>query len=374
MNNRFIVNSVKILLASSLAFAVLPNQVAEAALTCTTSELNWDDPTRDWPDPTGVNPTYSPTLSHSETVGTTDFDFVFSSDQPTADFIFSLGSVAGTLATPDDVVSVVGPGDLDGDLNPDEGLAVAIDPQTTTGTTLDMDIILTTTMSEAVSELEFTIADIDSSDSGGVLRSDQVTIVGFLDGVAVTPTLSTFNATPSYTISGNTATAINLSGNAHPDFPTTGDRPAEDGRLVVTFDQPIDSFTIIYSDAEEGVGDVGGTRGISIMNDIEFCRDADLAITKDDGVTEYTPGAPFTYTIVLSNNGTIPGDGALIEDDLPTWATNVNWTCGSETGGAVCPNTAGSGDISETIATFPAGSTLTYTITGIYSADMADYP
>src|SRR5205085_2262459 len=38
------------------------------------------------------------------------------------------------------------------------------------------------------------------------------------------------------------------------------------------------------------------------------------------------------------------------------------WTC-SATGGAVCPNASGAGDLNETLATFPAGSTVTYTVT-----------
>jgi len=100
---------------------------------------------------------------------------------------------------------------------------------------------------------------------------------------------------------------------------------------------------------------------------------ADISVTKTDGVGDYTPGSAFSYTIVATNGGPSAADGSNITDTLPTWAEGVTWTCGSPTGGAVCPNASGTGNVNETIATFPAASSLTYTISGTYSADMADY-
>jgi hypothetical protein len=45
----------------------------------------------------------------------------------------------------------------------------------------------------------------------------------------------------------------------------------------------------------------------------------------------------------------------------PAVGTAINWTCVAD-GGAICPNANGSGDIEETLLTFPAGSVLTYTV------------
>lgn len=362
-------------------FALIPVSSVQAALDCDVSnqlELDWDDAGRDWPDPTGTTTAYVPTLNHTENVGGIDFDFAFSSDQSNADFVWSLGIISGSLATPNDTNNVVGPGDLDNDGTPDQGLAVAVNPNVNGSTTspLNMDVILTTTISEPVSGFEFTVSDVDYSPAAQV-RQDEVTITGTYQGNTVLPTLTAVSLDPTFTISGNTATAIVLDNrDANSNFPGSGDLPAENGLLLVTFDQPIDSFTIVYADADETTadGDVGGTRGISIMNDFAFCPSPDLVITKsDDPNTEYTPGTPFTYTVVASNTGSGSANGTVVADDLPTWATNVTWTC-SALGGAVCPSASGSGDINETIATFPNGGSVTYTITGIYSADMADYP
>lgn len=86
--------------------------------------------------------------------------------------------------------------------------------------------------------------------------------------------------------------------------------------------------------------------------------DADLSISKNDGVTTYTPGESVTYTIVVSNAG--PGDvtGATVSDSFPAQINNVNWTCVA-TGGASC-TASGSGNINDTVD-LPVGETLTYT-------------
>lgn len=357
--------------------------VVHAELTCAVenqSFLDWDDAGRDWPAPTGSNPTYNPALSHSENVDGVDFNFAFSSDQSNADFIWSLGRVAGGLATPDDVVAVVGPGDIDGDGANDSGLAVAINPttngSTSTADALDMDVILTTTLSEPISGIEFTISDVDYSNQAQV-RQDEVTIVGTYQGATVLPTLTAVSSDPTFTISGNTATAIVAANrDANSSFPNQGDLPAENGLLTVTFDQPIDSFTITYADADETTfdGDVGGTRGISMLNDFGFCPAPDLEITKsDDPTTTYTPGRDFVYNITATNNGSGSANGTVITDDVPTWGENVTWTC-SAIGGAVCPSASGTGDINETIATFPDGGSITYIVSGTYSSDMNVYP
>ena len=381
-------NLVKVFFNVALVSVLCGSSYTYAALSCDISNqaaLAWDDAGRNWPDPVNVGDAanYVPTLSHTETVGGIDFDFAFSSNLTEADFIWSLGSISAQLATIDDIGQIVGPGDLDGDGAPDSGLVVAISPTldgTNTAVTLDVALttILTDTITGAespVSQLEFTISDIDYSAAAQV-RQDRVTITGTYQGLTVLPTLTAVSADPTFTILGNVATAIELDNrDASSDFPTSGDLPAENGLLLVTFDQPIDSFTILYQDADETVadGDVGGTRGLSIMNDFSFCSAPDLSITKTDSQPSYTPGESFSYDILVSNTGTGSANGAEIQDILPAWATGATWTCSGATGGAVCPNASGIGDISEIIATFPAASALTYTITGTYSSDMNDY-
>jgi uncharacterized repeat protein (TIGR01451 family) len=86
---------------------------------------------------------------------------------------------------------------------------------------------------------------------------------------------------------------------------------------------------------------------------------ADLAITKTDGVTTVTSGGSLTYTIVVSNAG--PSDapgGGLVADTFPASLT-CTWTCAGA-GGGLC-NASGSGNISEAI-NLPAGGSVTFTV------------
>lgn len=368
-----------------LVFFGLVNSTS-AALTCT-SDFTFDWDTQSWPAP--VNPTtnigdYSADLSETFTNidgSGLDATITVSSDNTTGDLnrSFEFYVDNGNADQPAIAADVVGPGDTDGDGTNDAAFQVIVNPVDDAFTVrTDMDVFLDVTLSEPVSELELIIADIDHNDTAQD-RQDQVTITG--NGGTVIPTLTSFNATPNYTISGNTATALVNGLNASPT-PVAGELDAADAVLVVTFDEPVTSFRIVYSDAidsgtgADGTSNVGGLRGISMLGDFSFCRDTDLQVTKTDSLTNYTPGETFSYDIVVTNDaGGIPADGAVFADALPTWATNVNWTCAAA-GGATCPNgTAGSGEtFAGTIASFPAGSSLTFTINGTYSADMADYP
>ncbi|WP_374900932.1 DUF7507 domain-containing protein, partial [Brucella endophytica] len=93
----------------------------------------------------------------------------------------------------------------------------------------------------------------------------------------------------------------------------------------------------------------------------------DLSITKDDGVTVYTPGLDASYTIVVTNNGSHGVTGAKVSDPLPAGFTGT-WTCGNATGGAVCGAPSGTGSLNTT-ADLPAGSSVTYAFsTGIPSS------
>ncbi|MCP4658050.1 MAG: DUF11 domain-containing protein, partial [bacterium] len=99
--------------------------------------------------------------------------------------------------------------------------------------------------------------------------------------------------------------------------------------------------------------------GDSIQGQRFVVTTADLSVTKDDAVTEATPGESVIYTIAASNNG--PGDvpSASLTDIFPPELT-CGWTSYS-TGGAT-GNTSGSGELSDTL-TMPAGSSVIYTAT-----------
>ena len=96
---------------------------------------------------------------------------------------------------------------------------------------------------------------------------------------------------------------------------------------------------------------------------------ADLSVTKTDGVATITAGSAVTYTIVVKNAATSTGaaNGSIVTDTVPATITGVNWTCGAATLGATCGAASGSGNAISTTANLPVGSTLTYTVTGTLS-------
>ncbi|MBN8885123.1 MAG: DUF11 domain-containing protein [Rudaea sp.] len=93
-----------------------------------------------------------------------------------------------------------------------------------------------------------------------------------------------------------------------------------------------------------------------------------ISIQKSTNTTTLTPGGTIVYTIVASNAGTVDASGTVVADAMPTGIASQTWTCAAS-GGAVCSNAAGSGNLNETLATFPAGSAVTYTITATVSAN-----
>jgi uncharacterized repeat protein (TIGR01451 family) len=94
---------------------------------------------------------------------------------------------------------------------------------------------------------------------------------------------------------------------------------------------------------------------------------ANLAITKTDGVANVTAGNVVTYTIVVSNAGPDASVGSVVTDNVPAAVTSVTWTCGTPTAGATCGAASGSGNAISTTANLPSGSTLRYTVTGTLS-------
>ena len=94
---------------------------------------------------------------------------------------------------------------------------------------------------------------------------------------------------------------------------------------------------------------------------------ANLGITKTDGLATINSGSPITYTIVVSNAGPDASNGSIVTDTVPATITGVTWTCGSATGGATCGAASGSGNAISTTANLPASSSVTYTVSGTLS-------
>ncbi len=84
---------------------------------------------------------------------------------------------------------------------------------------------------------------------------------------------------------------------------------------------------------------------------------ANLGITKTDGVTTATPGGAVTYTITTNNAGPSNAPGSTVADTFPASLT-CTWTCVGA-GGGTC-TAAGSGNINDTV-NLPAGGSTTHT-------------
>jgi uncharacterized repeat protein (TIGR01451 family) len=93
-----------------------------------------------------------------------------------------------------------------------------------------------------------------------------------------------------------------------------------------------------------------------------------ISVTKtSDATGAVTPGGTVTYTLTATNAGSADAPNTLVSDTMPAGVVAANWTCAA-TGGAACPSLTGIGNVNETIATFPAGSSVVYTIVATVSA------
>ncbi len=101
----------------------------------------------------------------------------------------------------------------------------------------------------------------------------------------------------------------------------------------------------------------GNPAGASATLDI---LEADLSVTKTDGVATVVPGTATTYTIVVSNAGPSPVANAPVSDPLPAGIGSMTWTCAASAGSS-CGAASGSGSIASTVSLLPGGS-ATYVV------------
>jgi uncharacterized repeat protein (TIGR01451 family) len=90
---------------------------------------------------------------------------------------------------------------------------------------------------------------------------------------------------------------------------------------------------------------------------------ADLVISKSSTPNPYIPGAPLTYTVIVTNTGPSDVTSTRVQDTLPAALAAFAWTCAGSNGGS-CANANGAGNVDEFVA-LPNGASVTFTITGI---------
>ena len=113
-------------------------------------------------------------------------------------------------------------------------------------------------------------------------------------------------------------------------------------------------------------GAIVSTQGVTNLNPVSATLSssgqADLYVTKTDGVNSVNAGESVTYTVVAGNNGPNPVIGASVTDAEPTNASFSSWSCAASAG-ASCPTpNSGSGAISGLVS-LPVNGTATFTVT-----------
>jgi uncharacterized repeat protein (TIGR01451 family) len=88
---------------------------------------------------------------------------------------------------------------------------------------------------------------------------------------------------------------------------------------------------------------------------------ADLGITKTDGSATYTPGTGLTYTIVATNHGPSDVYDATVSDSFAAALGTPSWNA-TGTAGTSGFAASGTGDISDSGITIPAGGSVTWIV------------
>ena len=136
---------------------------------------------------------------------------------------------------------------------------------------------------------------------------------------------------------------------------------------------PAGAFTVTVGTAPLGyvatsAGNLSGTLGSgdsSGGHDFGFQLQADVSITKTDGLSSITPGASATYQIVVDNHGPANISNATVVDELPAAFASATWACLASSGASCSPG--GSGNISATVSV-NAGARVTFIMNAVLNA------
>lgn len=122
---------------------------------------------------------------------------------------------------------------------------------------------------------------------------------------------------------------------------------------------------LVVADANAAVG--GAING-SGSSSVVIPANPQIAVTKSVSTAATQPGESVTYTLTVSNVGVTDVVNLTISDPLPIGINAFAWTC-TASAAATCPNASGSGAINQTIALFPAGGELVYSVIATVAED-----
>lgn len=206
----------------------------------------------------------------------------------------------------------------------------------------------------------YTIVVTNNTSAYAVTGTVTDTVPATVTGVTWTCAASAGSSCAAASGSGNTiSTSATLAPSGTATYTVSGTiSTTATGTLSNTASVAVPSF---LSDTTPGNNSATDTDTINVQ--------ADLSLTKTDGVASVTAGSTVTYTIVVKNAATSTGasNGSIVTDTVPAVITSVTWTCGTPTLSATCGAASGSGNTINTTANLPIGATLTYTVTGTLS-------
>ena len=186
-------------------------------------------------------------------------------------------------------------------------------------------VTTTITLGTAAQGAQFRILDVDFA-SGQF--ADMATVTGYLNGNAVSPTLT--NGVTNYVL-GNSAYGDGTSADG-----------SANGNIVVTFNSPIDQIVVQYGNHSLAPSNPG--QQAITLHDFTLCRPVpNVSVTKvssvlSDPVNGTTnpkaiPGAVMEYCILITNNGTATLTSLAVSDTLPA---NFTYAAGTMTSGSNC--------------------------------------
>jgi len=160
--------------------------------------------------------------------------------------------------------------------------------------------------------------------------------------------------------------------------------PGADGHFLDVIDLPANSsvtYQVVTDVLPSLEGELENTVNITHSNDstpddnedtVSSITDkqADLWVTKDDGLENISPGSDLVYTIIVQNDGPSDVTGAVLLDQIPDQIEVWSWECYTATGGASgCDGILDSDEDFEDTINLPAGASLTYRVTARAALD-----
>ena len=205
-----------------------------------------------------------------------------------------------------------------------------------------------------------TVANGGPGDALGALVRDPVPPQ--LTGAGFTWTC-TATAGSSCTASGSGAIAdtVNVLAGGTLTYTFTGTVPSSTGTMPSFAADIVNLATVTPPPANSDPGCTPNCSAlVTVIPDVTVA----MAVSKISvPAGSYVPGTPLTYTVTVSNAGPSDAVAASVDDPLPAALGNgFTWTCLPGTGSSCAGQ--GAGDIHDTV-TIPAGSQVTYTVTGI---------